>query len=893
MKKVMFNSKGILLAAIAAVTVLCFGKMTAKADTDYYKKLRSDYILSDVTEKSFTVDVTKYYNRDVKALEHDRQGKCTLLSVSYACTNKAERYDYDNLDYKNVSGNARKFTINGLKADTDYLIFVKINVRLSSDNKEYKLGYFKRTSTLSAKLKEVNLKGDIVEGVTDTTASLNFSKAIDTIMEKHPNMRYSSDDYSIGFCKYTGDDTTAAYKKAKTMAFESRVIASSKLGGRYTLTGLEPNTKYVVCVLIKMDIYSDEYKDNTYTYGIYYAKGTFKTKKDDDLEELEGPCVVRDPDWEYKSYYEDIHEDINGNNYYCDFEITRNTNSITIDWSKDTTISKANDNTISIGYVEETVFNVRGDKEKYGYYNNFGKNVRDAYNMARTKQHIVHGNDNSYTIKNLNPDKTYAIVIRHGLKSQKYSKDVTYTVMSGINPQPKVNSTAETEWNSINFQPPYMFDLKVKKVDDGTAAVIDWSDASKSYATQKELGKYIGEMDTSEVNYIYYREMDPNMTRSQKNEIYMAFNRSNMYGTGAKKIPVEQSRMKKLIYGLDKDKQYLFAIKLTFHVYLTGGSSYTFNSLFFYDETGENGENYFKNLKKNGQEPFRQHSKGTKVIDIPKEGVITLSGNEVKYIKKTIGSGIIDERYDLKTDYNHYENLYDFQKNGDNDLSVNFTNSGDEVTFKMLKPDYLSGKTVTIYLTGQSMSYFETSSTGFNNEGNYYYEKIVLRFQAGDKKQDPSAPGIGNNPGGTSETGKNGENANAGSSSGNNAGAGEKQSDALNIKSGKADSKNVKYLTKKKNHAWITIDKDNLSASKLKKKNQKVTIGIEKSKGKIKVSNASSGKLGKYIDYKVKKDKVIVTVKKGAKKGTYKLKVTVGAKGKYKKTTVIIKIVVK
>jgi uncharacterized repeat protein (TIGR02543 family) len=93
--------------------------------------------------------------------------------------------------------------------------------------------------------------------------------------------------------------------------------------------------------------------------------------------------------------------------------------------------------------------------------------------------------------------------------------------------------------------------------------------------------------------------------------------------------------------------------------------------------------------------------------------------------------------------------------------------------------------------------------------------------------------------------------------------------------------------------AKITQNKDEISASKLKKKDQKVTVKIERSKGKITAKNASSKKLKKYLDVKVKGKKVTCTIKKGAPKGTYKVKVTVAKSGKCKKTTKTIKIVVK
>ncbi len=93
--------------------------------------------------------------------------------------------------------------------------------------------------------------------------------------------------------------------------------------------------------------------------------------------------------------------------------------------------------------------------------------------------------------------------------------------------------------------------------------------------------------------------------------------------------------------------------------------------------------------------------------------------------------------------------------------------------------------------------------------------------------------------------------------------------------------------------AKITSNKEEISVSKIKKKDQKVTVKVERSKGKITVKNVSSKKLKKYLTVKVKGKKVICTVKKGAPKGTYKVKITVAKKGKIKKTTKTIEIVVK
>ncbi|WP_029320178.1 fibronectin type III domain-containing protein [Butyrivibrio sp. AE3004] len=93
--------------------------------------------------------------------------------------------------------------------------------------------------------------------------------------------------------------------------------------------------------------------------------------------------------------------------------------------------------------------------------------------------------------------------------------------------------------------------------------------------------------------------------------------------------------------------------------------------------------------------------------------------------------------------------------------------------------------------------------------------------------------------------------------------------------------------------AWISQDKDTIAASTLKKKTQTVTLTINNSKGKISVKDISKKGLLKNATVKIKGRKVTIKFKKGSKKGTYKFKVTVGAKGKIKKTTETVKIKVK
>ncbi len=135
--------------------------------------------------------------------------------------------------------------------------------------------------------------------------------------------------------------------------------------------------------------------------------------------------------------------------------------------------------------------------------------------------------------------------------------------------------------------------------------------------------------------------------------------------------------------------------------------------------------------------------------------------------------------------------------------------------------------------------------------------------------------GTGDNSGNNSDNGSGAGNNND-SGTGNNSGSDSQNDD--NSNNNTQNLKSVSFKNVNKTIKYKTIKKKAVSYSVIKASDGgKVTYTVTKGKKKfIKVSS-----VGK------------VTVKKGAKKGTYKLKLTVDAKGNYKKTVQTIKIKIK
>lgn len=75
------------------------------------------------------------------------------------------------------------------------------------------------------------------------------------------------------------------------------------------------------------------------------------------------------------------------------------------------------------------------------------------------------------------------------------------------------------------------------------------------------------------------------------------------------------------------------------------------------------------------------------------------------------------------------------------------------------------------------------------------------------------------------------------------------------------------------------------------KKKQTVKLNIKKTKGEVKIKVLKAPKKAKKSDISYKNGKIVI--KKGAKKGTYKIKITVEAYNQYKKVTKTVTIKVK
>lgn len=207
--------------------------------------------------------------------------------------------------------------------------------------------------------------------------------------------------------------------------------------------------------------------------------------------------------------------------------------------------------------------------------------------------------------------------------------------------------------------------------------------------------------------------------------------------------------------------------------------------------------------------------------------------------------------------------------------SYTYFNSGLPGTSNIV---FFADETGTNYLKKKATGTIDNGSGSGSGSGN-----------GSDNGSGSGSTGNGGSDNASSENGSSNSNNNESNKQGTE--PGNTSDKVITISGDSPDQSNIASAPKDK--AKITVNKSNLKASKLKKKDQKVTIKIAGSKGKIKIKNTSSKKLRKYTKEKIRKNKITLTFKKGAPKGTYKFKISVGASGKIKKTSQVVEIVIK
>ncbi len=897
----------LFLAAFAAVFfAFNFNQIDSSAYNSAYDALYMDsdgdemgvmdWLVTGVTKTSITVDIAKIQKKRLTQLKNQYGDNFVSLAFSVAIEDKTTKSSGSTKPkYIELKGKTTKHTFSKLKEKTGYRVYLKYEYKYKQGGETKTDDYTDYTELSTDGFDELPLS---IKGVTDTTATIDWSNALSKVYNEETStseFEYFSIGYAkVGKYKTKKEKTTAENKavtKAKEMAWRHEITIASK-ARTIALTDLEPNATYAVCVLIRSNVHVNGKATTTISYAVIRNLKT--TEATGIGKQSEDPCRRRDPNADLPVVLLKNSDAISINGVNDDgkggfYDVMTNGNTITLNWKDNISYTRAADGVFSIGYAKETIFDAYEKIGKTG--NPLGGDFKPAYDMAKAKKLTANASATEYTIRNLDPGAFYTIVLRFALKDTDGASRTYYAFTEHV--CPNKTRTDKTMFDGLDdIQQGYMYDFKVTR--DKNDAIIDWTDAIKAFTSQKGLNDYIIRYDEGGTGVLYssrkyLSRTGQSLSADERYYMYKSIYRGiNQYKSDRQlySLKFDQKRTKTRLYGIS-EKDNVFALKLNFIAYSYGGSYERFSTVFFVEEGGVN---YFRELKTSGKDPLGLHNLGQKTLSLSYDGVKLESRDACAILNTLYTEG---RQYDSKTCVYHdsNENCYyvDFNSDGKNELRFSAT-SDNKYLVKIIDDSVFKGKRVYATLSKNDLYDHEYDCEKITEDGEYIYQKVTIIFPASrpaadtnkpdDKKDDSSKA--------KDDTKKSQETKKPDNKTDN-----KKADNSSSGKTSAAKKAKKTYLSKKKKHAYITIDKQTIKASKVKKKAQKIEIGIENSKGKIKVKNTTQKSLKKYIDYKIKKGKVVVTIKKGAKKGTYKLKVTVGASGKIRKTTETIRIKVK
>ncbi len=579
------------------------------------------------TKNSITIDFSKAAENVLRE-QREKWPKCYMEKFQLTCRipNTPGNIAGPGFGGVTLSGSKGQYTFKELKPETQYHITVTyyINYKPGSQQRLSSTFYCDYCTAKTQPLK--------VLGTSGTTATIDFRDYLKNIKtELAANNVYS--ELYLGYADQSiGKDP--AIKKAKDMAGRQKINLYDT-HGNYMLSGLTPGHTYAIVIYAmyhtRVD-YSDIYSMR------YYQATDVKTGNvdDSDLFAEDNSFVPIDSESKDEVIYGKTLYDAGSINNIFMLSRTSTNDSITIDWSKQQSETKeiipAKKRTnIEVSCVESENFDPDADMRQYGRKYNFGPNVRNAVKKVEASPIKVKNGEKSYTFKGLKKDTAYTVIVKCGLKDTNKTEDTVYGYVNVIFTNEKKSTYSKKMSILTKANKAYMYDIDLKR--DGSAVYLDWTSALDEFFSQTLLedcvpGISLTTGGLSGINRysIGYAELpDSNDEKAIEDSYKAAENMAKNYNKyESLTIPDNYSRYR--IYGLDPDKQYVFAIHFNPDIYYYGEDVSSNPQCFFADERGMN---YYKAKKLNANKPG-DSSKPTQPKEQDKQEEETKSKEETK-----------------------------------------------------------------------------------------------------------------------------------------------------------------------------------------------------------------------------------------------------------------------
>lgn len=623
----------VILYLVAFAAYFCvFTHFSIKTDA-YNSPKNLSPVQVGCTDASITLD----FSDAIKSNEQEifRSGNKDIVTSITGCT-----YGIDGKEKTKISGlklTNYRYTFTGLESGKKYIFDFSYTIDYKNKNTSAGSSSNRRFNAVGYTYKDISNTVNI-KGVTATTITVDVLDAIRKYSNRYSYIR------GMGIAE-VNNNSESAIAQARSMASQCNPRLSSDQY-IYTFTKLKPNTQYYVSIGVitsEASKYKLELMEATLVTTASADKASIDDKEENqaDYETNDSAYPVANCSYESRQARD-----------YFDFKVTGNSLTITVkDSDKYLIQPSSKTNKISVGYAEETIYNA---SEKYY------PDDKKALEMADTGKYAFKTGEKKYTINGITTGKTYTVIIKANIKPKTSAKgsDI-YFVSRYVN----TGYDAEAEKNKIEAftKKGYEFDIvKIHRGNHSDTAYLDWTEAKNKFIKQKALAPYLAEYgyDDCHATISYYPLPDDTQDKNKVSSSYLSAKRQN-WKNGGNEIPVDTSKSRLRVYGLDRNKKYVFVIGFNYR-YFVDHTTIKRSDYFYCDESGMNLYN-----------PNRKFTE--KIVDDKKEDENKPSGGD--------NSGYSN------TTEKKAENSYQKSENKDfvDSQYATFTQSSEKVSLRKLK----------------------------------------------------------------------------------------------------------------------------------------------------------------------------------------------------------------